>query len=240
VRGPGDLSYAQARVEARHGERPDDALWARLDASKSLAHYLDDTRGTCLERWTRAIDARRPAGELEATLRRSFRAYAAEIASWLPERWRPGLSWASSFVDLPLLEGLGARGGASGERDDPDLVALADAMPAGDGSVLERWTRRQRDLWPRLARTERTALAALEALLEHHGSVARAAAAEGAGDSWRLRRDVAADLKRHFRRFPEPPSSALAHLLLVAIELERLRSALVRRALFGPTAGEAS
>ncbi len=238
--GPGDLSYAQARIQSRHGQRPDEALWARLDASKSLARYLDDAAGTALERWTRALDARLSTRELEVTLRRSFRAYAADLASWLPDRWRAGVSWAASLVDLPLVEAMDARARARWAEEDPDLVLLADVLPAGDGPILASWTRRQRDLWPRISSAERVALAELESLLQHHDQAARAAAAHAEGESWRLRRELAVDVSRHFRRHPEPPSSALAHLLLVAIDLERLRSALLTRALFGPDRGEAS
>jgi hypothetical protein len=95
------FSYAQARLQARHARRADRALWIRLEASRSLDHYLESARGTSLEPWLKSFGRHASLHEIEPGLRAAFRGYALEVASWLPARWQASVAWAAELVELP-------------------------------------------------------------------------------------------------------------------------------------------
>jgi hypothetical protein len=197
------FAYAQARIQARHGERAGGAVWARLDASKSLAQYLESARGTGLERWTRSLGARDSVDRIDSALRHSLRAYFREAATWVPAPWAPSVSRVAELIDLPLGE-----------------------------EALGEFVRRFRLLLPRAPSSERKALDALFALLAaHRARMLAAEEGEGETDGWELRRSLAGAITGHFRRFPEQPASVFSHLALIALDVERLRSKLVERTL---------
>jgi hypothetical protein len=50
--------------------------------------------------------------------------------------------------------------------------------------------------------------------------------------AWSLRRELRERLRLEFHRLPLEPLTAFAFLALVALDLERLRAALMERALF--------
>ena len=45
------LAYLQARLQARHGDRPSPDDWRMAEASADLSHYLDALGRTSLKRW---------------------------------------------------------------------------------------------------------------------------------------------------------------------------------------------
>jgi hypothetical protein len=51
----GSLELAHARIWARHGERPDEALWRRIEAAREFAAVLDIARGSALARWLEGL-----------------------------------------------------------------------------------------------------------------------------------------------------------------------------------------
>ena len=88
-----ELAYAQARLQARYGARPGESTWRRLRASASLPHFLEAARASELRPWLTAIHARSRADEIEQALQRAFAAEVREVASWLPEAWRPAFDF---------------------------------------------------------------------------------------------------------------------------------------------------
>ncbi len=92
--------------------------------------------------------------------------------------------------------------------------------------------------WPRTSRTETAALDELFAVLDAHRE--RMRAATPAEDGFRLCDQLATELSRLFRRRTQQPVTPLSHLALTALDLERLRGAVLRRALFPDIASEAS
>ena len=202
-----DFAYAQARIQARHAERPDEATWARLHASTTLGHFLTMARATGLRRWVAHLKPAHGVHDIERSLRTEFRSYVHEVASWLPERWQD----ATRAVGNTPLESEG-----EGKR------------------LLELWRAR----WPRMSGRERRALDALVETLSRH--LEEMATASASSDGWVLRAALGARLGRLFRAECEQPAAVFCHLGMIALDVERLRGALLRRALFEDVRSDAA
>lgn len=95
-----------------------------------------------------------------------------------------------------------------------------------------------RAAWPRTSRHERSALDELLDLLDAHRERMRSAGQDE--DGFRLREQLATQLEHLFRWRPLQPVTPLCHLALTALDVERLRGAALRRALFPGVESEAS
>ena len=104
------MDYAQSRLQARFGERPDELLWQELEAAPEPAAALKLARSSGLRRWVAGIAPHADSHEIEIALRARWRECVTEISSWVPENWQPALLWTRGLVDLPALYYL-ARGG---------------------------------------------------------------------------------------------------------------------------------
>jgi len=202
-----DFAYAQARMQARHGARPDEASWRRLHASTSLGHFLDVARTTGLAPWVAHLDASQSAHQIERSLRAELESHVAEVASWLPEGWRAALRWTRELGRPGRLD-------VSGEP----------------------WGRRWRDLWPHLRGAERDGLDVFARMVAAH--VETMARADVDSDGWLLRAALRASTERLFRKHPAEPVTPFCHLALTALDLERLRGALIRRACLADVSSE--
>jgi len=165
----------------------------------------------------------------------------------MPDEWRGAVLWCAVVPDLAVVAHL-ARGQAALRwmREDPLYRDLVDAQtgtcPAALGSgplaplaagwndpgrIVPLW----RAEWERRAPAEgdsglraelgRTLVAHLAAF---HDPVVK--------DGWPLRRALQARLTLLFRRAMLDPAAAFAYLALIALDLERLRGELLRRAAF--------
>jgi hypothetical protein len=243
------LEYAQARLQARHGQRVDEAGWRRIEVVREMAPLLELARGTALRPWLVGIGADSSEHRIEAALCGHWRAQVAEVVAWMPVPWQPPLAWCAVLPDLAPLQHL-ARGGepAAWMRDDGTwrelcaaraqerravlgagpLAALAVAwsLPRSIGQAWQaEWQRRL----PRPLSDAGDALAALvRMLLDHSAAFAGATAGEG----WLLRGALRARLSLLLRRAALEPAAAFIHLALCALDLERLRAELLRRVLF--------
>ena len=132
----GSLEYAHARIWARHGQRPDGALWRRSETTREFAAVLELARGSALAGWLEGIAPGAGVHAVEAALRRHWRERVAEVASWMPAAWQPAIAWCGVLVDLPALQHL-ARGGAPADwmASDQRLCALLDGT-APEGAEL--------------------------------------------------------------------------------------------------------
>lgn len=227
------MEYAQARMQARHGARPDEALWQRLSAQSSLAGYLGAARATALAAHLIGIGDRADLHAIERALRLRWRETVTELAGWLPREWQAAVRWCAVLIDLPALAWLSA-GGAPQRwmQQDPvlaaHLAASAALGPVGRAAWHEAWRQR----WPDGAREDVDALARLAAAVERHLA---AFVQLPPGAAFDARRALVHEAERGFRRLAFRPVVAFAYLLLVALDLERLRADLVVRAL-GPEA----
>lgn len=217
------MDYAQARMQARHGARPDEAAWRRLGEQRDFSGYLAAARSGPLAAWLAGIDETAGPHRIERCLRERWRASVAELAGWLPAEWRPAVEFAATLVDLPAAAHL-AHGG-----DAPSWLAHDPGNAAGAawrdrGEWLAAWQSR----WPDDREEEAAALRSLAARVEAH--LARFADSDAA-PARELRQAFAEEIRRSFRREAGTPAAAFAWLILQALELERLRAELVGRAL---------
>jgi hypothetical protein len=242
-------SYVQARLQARHGERLQEADWRALEAARSIDQFIERARASSLRRLSDRLNARLSSHAIERVLRGAWRAYVAEVASWVPEAWRAAVLWAAYLPDLPVIDAL-IKGDAPGwVRQDPAFAEFIDgdarrraaglarspfapllASDAGEATLAACWTAHWRALWPKLSANESRPLLDLAATIKAH--VERLDRAAPQETSARYRRDLAIGLTRMFRKHGGTPVAVFAHLALVALDLERLRGGLVRRRLF--------
>jgi hypothetical protein len=183
--------------------------------------------------------------DLEVGVRVQFRETADELACWVPDPWAPAVRWTRWLTLLPLLEHL-ARGGSApgwvrrdsslarilgegGTLDTARLGQLGAARLLGRDDPAAAWLEEWRSRWPRCSRQALSNLGALATLLAEHVSVFREAPPQSA---WELRGALSARLRHLFHRRLLQPAGVFIYLVLVALELERLRAELVDRALF--------
>lgn len=244
-----EFAYAQARIQARHGARPSETDWQQLDGVADFALYLDQARGTPLAPWVANLGLATPVHELESRLRAALRALIEEVAGWLPRPWVPAARWTAQLLGLPLAQQL-ARGAEVQPwmRRDESLAPWLVASPAGPAGPLagpsarlrlaarqgqawlpDVWLEQWRGLWPPMGRAQREALEQLVQLMRPH---LRGFAQLPAERAWEARRALQQRLQRLFRAAAFGPAAAFIYLALVALDLERLRAALVGRALY--------
>jgi hypothetical protein len=245
----GNFGYAQARLQARSGQRATEEL-RRARAVRDLGAYLQQVRATSLARHVARIVPGMDVHEVEHRLRGEWSATIEEVARWLPVEWRPATLWWCWLPSLPALQKL-ARGGrtATWTREDSVLARIVAVEPgrragmlggtalealqgavASHGEVADAWLAHWRALWP----NEPRAVAGLERLL---GAVARcrqslveAGPQAVSEDALRL---LERDLLRAFRRHPLSPVAAYAFLGLEALDLLELRGAIAVRMTLG-------
>ena len=150
-------SYVQARLHARHGERLQEGDWRLLEAARSVDQFIERARASSLRRFADPLNARMTSHAIERTLRATWRAYVAEVASWVPAEWRAAVLWTSQLPELPLID---VRAGAS--------------APA----VAARWMAHWRALWPRRAHDDGPLRDLAAAIAAQAGALERAAAQE--------------------------------------------------------------
>lgn len=247
------FAYAQARLQARYGNRPTAADWNQLEATADLAAALQVTRNTSLARWTGRLGARPDVHEIERRLREEWARAIDEIAAWQPEPWRPAIAWLRWLPYLQPLDKL-ARGGHAPAwmREDAVLGPVVAREPveraaalrrtalapletgfAADSNVIDAWLREWRAQWPR----QPDAAATLEGLLRevaHHATrLEELPTASGSGESTRV---LSRRLQFYFRRNPLTPAATAAFVGLLAMDVQRLRGLLAVRSLREPAA----
>jgi hypothetical protein len=237
-----DFAYAYARVCARYGARPDETAWRRLEHARELASLLDVARASAFRGWIGGIDATSTPHAIEGALRERWRETVRDVAAWMPEAWRAAVRWCAIAADLPALQHL-ARGfdAAPWLSDDPvwrdfvahaanttDVVrgALARAWVAPDRAADE-WRREWHRRLPAEGRDD-AAIAALARALDETLSALRDPASSGSI----LAHALQARLAVLFRRAVAAPAAAFVYLAQIALDLQRLRGELLRRAAF--------
>ena len=245
----GSLEYAQARLQSRHGQRAGETAWQRLETAREFGALLDVARRTALRPWLVGIGTPASAHQIEAVLRAHWRKAVAEIAGWMPAPWQPAVLWCAVLADLPVLQHL-ARGGEPQPwmLDDPEYRPLCAVPPERRAAVLAAghfaplapawsapsllaqawhaaWVRRL----PQRPRDADEGLKQVASLLLAHG---RSFAAAPPGSGALLRRALQARLSLLLRHTTLEPAAVFIHVALCALDFERLRGELLRRALF--------
>ena len=245
-----DFAYAQARAQARLGERLSASGWRALESTLGLPHYLASVRNTALAPLVQHFSPAVSTHTIERTLRDEWRAEVEAVSRWVPEPWSAAVAWTAW---LPYLDAL-----AWLLREKPVLswmqadailsdvalhdtaarrLAMADA-PFGTlanddnpGDLRARWFRRWTALCPRVTADEEAGLRLLVAGVQRY-----LAAGKRRGMDRNKRRDVRTRLDALatglLHRRAEEPVAVFCYLSLVALDLQRLREGLLRRALF--------
>lgn len=242
------FAYAQARLQARHGLRPDERLWRRLESIGDLTHYLQLARTSVLRPWVAGLSAEPGPHDIELALRQHYRRSVDEVAYWMPPGWGEAVDWVKRLPDLPALQYL-LSGAVAPEwlHGDPALRPYAEdsndarvlALQSSDCSVLlggwnrgeplmAAWLEHWRSLWPRAPRLA-VGLERLVSILQRHLG---ALSLYTSGASAPLMDALHRDLNTAFRRYSFQPAAAFAHLGLVALDAQKLRAQLLQRALF--------
>ena len=240
--------YAQARMQARHGDRADDRVWRRLYSIGNLANYLQAASQTTLRRWTDGLHEGHGSHEIELNLRRQYRTHVEEIARWLPARWALVVRPLTQLPDLPALQRLLGGGAAPAWMlDDPELRACssenlatrAAALETSDRAYLasawqrgialpQAWYDHWRSLWPRAPQLTAGLQHLGDLLIEHSREIHSDPGIQTDG----LRERLLKRLTAAFRRYSFQPAAACAHIGIIALDVERLRADLVERALY--------
>lgn len=221
------MEYAQARMQARHGERPDEAAWRRLAGEGPLDAYLAAARATALAPWLMGIPDRADAHAVERALRQHWREAVAELAGWMPAEWRGAVAWCAGLVDLPALAFLAAGNPTPPWMEKDPALAARIAGPLtlpGRGPWRAAWRQR----WPAAGEEDAAQLEHLAGRIEAHLARFAELPPAAARDA---RLALGLEARRWFRRLALRPPVAFAHLLLIALDLERLRGELVIRTL---------
>ena len=244
----GSLEYAQARLSARYGQRPDEIAWRRIEHLRELPALLDAARISAFGVWLAGIDSMSTAHQIECILRDHWRSLVAEVAAWMPDEWQPAVRWCAVATDLPVVAHLARGDAALAWMPDDAVYRELCALEVGLGAAPAEghfapfrtaWTEpiRLGNAWraewrrrlPAGGGDEVTLLDEVARVLRRHLAAFRDPSVR---DGWPLRRALEARLALLFRRAMLDPAAAFIFLALTALDLERLRGELVRRAAF--------
>lgn len=249
----GSLDFAQARLQARHGQRLDEAAWHRIEVMRDFAPMLELARNSALRSWLSGITADSPPQDIETRLRAQWRRRVAEVQGWMPPRWQAAVAWCAVLPELAALQHL-ARGGEAQPwmNEEPAWRELLQAAPAARPALLHKgpwaalahawavpdtlgaaWLAEWRGRLPPGSDDGGT-MAALQRVLAEHGAGFAAAAP---AQAWLLRAGLQARLTVLLRRATLQPAAVFVSLALAALELERLRAELLRRVYFASRKG---
>lgn len=217
------FSYVQARIQARHGRRPDESDWSRLESCDSAHAYLEAARSGVFAAWAEELTAEQDIHRVEAAIRRAWRGYLDRVASWSPEPWCEAIEWCGRLPDLPAH----AHVATTGERPAwlPEQDEADGAMP----ETLDAW----RDAWharmPSANAAARDGIRSLDAAVEDWVSANRDAERASVSRSATLRETFERRVIAVFRRHALDAAAVFAHLVLTALDLQRFRGGLLRR-----------
>jgi hypothetical protein len=244
------FAYVQARIQARLAGLPTEEEWQRLGPSRTLAGFLEEARGGVLRDWIRPFSGQSDHHDLEIGLRALYRDQVAEIARWVPAPWRDAVRWTRWLPLLPLFDHLArGKGMPAWVSRDHDLQPLLEAdgglslarlppesarMLAAGGSAGMVWLDGWHERWPPCKARFIANLEALETLLSAHQTAFHRSTPDG---TWGLRRALRQRLRLLLHRYLLQPAAPFGFLALAVLEMERLRSELLTRALFAPQGG---
>jgi hypothetical protein len=242
------LAYAQARVQARLADLPAEQEWERLASARTLSAYLEEARSTGFAGWVRAFSGLSQPHDLERGCLTIARESVRITADWAPAGWRPAIEWLVWLPtvsvlehlarDLPLPEWVAANdplralvtteGGL--DRQAVAAAGLSDLLATGrPEQVGAAWAAAWRARWPHCGGRCRHQMAELVQVVHDHLDAFRRGSSAAA---WGARRTLRARLRILLHLRPVQPVVLFAYLGILFIDLERLRGALLSRAVF--------
>jgi hypothetical protein len=248
-----DFDAAQARLHAWRSRRPGVLEWAALEAILGLDEFLVRARQPPFGRWLEGISVEPSLHEIDRCLRDAFRRDCATMAGWYGPPWDAALGRLAAAVDLPLL--------AQTLRGEPTAAAmLADARwrtihdataeqrfavatqlghtaaaPTPDADLFVFWIRAWLASLPRGGDAARDGFANLARAVGAYRALGAAEPRSAARTA-----SMAERLALLFRQHAGTPVAMACELVAIVLDLHRLRSGLVRRALAKRTASVAA
>lgn len=245
--GLAGFTYAQARLQARYGKRADSQMWLRLHSIHDFTSYLQTAQHTSMRPWVLGISSTHSSHEIELILRQKYRRHIDEVAGWVPKDWQAPLQWIKRLPDLPVLQHLLASGPPMDwMKLDPDLSSFTVDDPAerqramrNDGcsalvsawhqgeSIVSGWLSHWHQIRPRTRAYDaglRYSEQMLQTLLLQAEKTGQLSPADYEAADERL--------GRLFRRYALQPAGICTYLAVVAMDLHRLRSDLMRHVIF--------
>lgn len=244
-----EFIYTQTRLQARHGMRPDERTWGLVESQKDLVNYLQAARQTYLSQWLSGLQATDNHHFIESTLMQHYRDYILEVSAWVPAEWRKSVQWVVCLTYLPviqhLLKGNTARSWmledartklvtTSGIEQrmlyfqQSEFAPLFKYWKPGQ-SLVDAWLEYWRALWPVKKSVQLRSLKAFTGLVEKHRELFDQIPVDR---TWQQRENLAFKLTMMFRRYTCLPANVFVHLLLVALDVERIRGDVLQRCLF--------
>lgn len=254
------LEYAWARLSARLASRPDERLWRQLRSARSLQSALDVVRGSPAAPYVAGIAMGGTIDSTELAFRQHLRARIREAADWAPGLWRAAVLWTEALPDLPALQrllsderppiwlradpqlagyvaperaarrALIAQGPLGGLVAAAEVVALQKAKPraaVGLHPLLQTWSQQWQRRWPECSGDQQVALQSLLRSVRTHLQVFAHLPVELASAA---RASLAERVQRLLHSAPAQPVALFAYLLLIALDIERLRGEFTLRA----------
>lgn len=249
------IEYASTRVAARLAKRPNERLWAQLRATRSLAALLDALRQADCAATISGIAAGDALTDIEFAFRQQLRAQIAELTAIAPDDWQPAVAFTGWLIELPALAHLaGTEAAPAWIATDPVLADYAQteagarhrALSAGvPGELLRRaaelsgatrlhpliaaWEDEWIGRWPPAPGEHRASLIDLVAAVKRHLSAFRST---DPADSETARAQLSTQMASAVRRASAQPAALFAWLVVLALDLERLRGLVIERAAF--------
>ncbi len=227
------LDFAGTRAAARLAWRPDERLWQRLRAARGLRALLDTARNAAVGNYlanVAAPHAWRPALQ--------WCAHLLDVPAVAHLWTQPALPWMAADPVLARYAGAGLNDGArrallvSGPLAPLGRALLLHAAPAAAPArasadpaplprALQAWLDHWQSLWPPLDGDARAALLALrDEVLAHRRRFAQLPVS----DTQAAREAFAARVLARLRADPAQPVALFAYLVVLALDLERLRA----------------
>jgi hypothetical protein len=250
------FALAQARIQARYAALSAETDWRRLSGVRALGAWLEDARVGPLRDWVKGFSAASTAHDIEAGVRGLLCEEIDAVRGFVPQPWQDAVAWTGWAALLPLFEQQRAGRAlphwavllpavAALLDDDgawrPAQISAAGLAPlldvASPDPVAAAWLAGWRERWPDPPAAVRADLEGLVALLGAHLDAFRRASPPAA---WTLRQQLRERLRFRFHGLGLSPAAPFVYLALVALDLERLRRALLDRALFAATPADAA
>jgi hypothetical protein len=128
---PVEFAYAQARAQARQGDRLSADTWGLLESSVGLAQFLHLLRGTALAPRVEHFSATTSPHVIERSLKREWHREVDLAMRWVPARWRAAVAWTGWLSELPAVSHLLQSGATlAWMKDDPASPRMPVAATA--------------------------------------------------------------------------------------------------------------
>lgn len=241
--------YTQTRLQARHGMRPDERTWGLIESQKDLSSYLQSARTSSLSPWISGLQATDSHHFIESTLLKHYRNYVEQVAAWVPAEWRKSVQWIVCLTYLPVLDHLIKGNTGYNWMLDDAKIKLATTTDqehriahllqsefaslfkhlSKDRSLVDAWLQHWRFLWPDKKQTSRQSLNKFVDIIEQHRDYFSQLPVDR---TWSQRQKLVFKMTMLFRRQAYNPVNVFVHLLLIALDVERIRGGIIQRCLF--------